>query len=263
MASDRIACLQAGMDEHVGKPFDMAHLVATLLRVTGRSGVELAVAPLPSNGAAVFSSPYLDVASALERISGLTELYVDIGQEFILTLDAVEGDYRGAAQAAQFNTLAAQMHSLKGTSATLGADRLSAHAAVLEKTFKQAAPGLDPAAQWPGLQDLIQKTRAAMLQALTSLQAAPQEDAATSPLPITLVARAAATAHLAKLADLLAASNLAALDHFGRRGTALDVLPPARLAGLQDALRALDLERARRLCEVCVAELAEASGVAA
>jgi len=36
MASDREAALQAGMDEHVGKPFELDHLVATLLRLTGR-----------------------------------------------------------------------------------------------------------------------------------------------------------------------------------------------------------------------------------
>jgi PAS domain S-box-containing protein len=33
MASDRDACLEAGMDDHVGKPFDLDHLVATLLRL--------------------------------------------------------------------------------------------------------------------------------------------------------------------------------------------------------------------------------------
>ena len=32
MASDREACLQAGMDDHVGKPFNLAHLVGVLLR---------------------------------------------------------------------------------------------------------------------------------------------------------------------------------------------------------------------------------------
>jgi PAS domain S-box-containing protein len=36
MASDRAACLEAGMNEHVGKPFELDHLVATLLRMTTR-----------------------------------------------------------------------------------------------------------------------------------------------------------------------------------------------------------------------------------
>ena len=36
MASDRAACLAAGMNDHVGKPFELDHLVATLLRLSGR-----------------------------------------------------------------------------------------------------------------------------------------------------------------------------------------------------------------------------------
>jgi CheY-like chemotaxis protein len=37
MASDRAACLEAGMNDHVGKPFDLDHLVATLLRYAGNA----------------------------------------------------------------------------------------------------------------------------------------------------------------------------------------------------------------------------------
>jgi PAS domain S-box-containing protein len=37
MASDREACLAAGMDDHVGKPFDLDELVQTILRLTGNT----------------------------------------------------------------------------------------------------------------------------------------------------------------------------------------------------------------------------------
>ncbi len=37
MASDRQACLAAGMNDHVGKPFEIDHLVATLLRYSART----------------------------------------------------------------------------------------------------------------------------------------------------------------------------------------------------------------------------------
>ncbi|MES2583675.1 MAG: CHASE domain-containing protein [Pseudomonadota bacterium] len=39
MASDRAACLEAGMNDHVGKPFELDHLVATLLRLCNRPAV--------------------------------------------------------------------------------------------------------------------------------------------------------------------------------------------------------------------------------
>jgi two-component system, sensor histidine kinase and response regulator len=35
MASDRVACLEAGMTEHVGKPFDIGQLASLLLKLTG------------------------------------------------------------------------------------------------------------------------------------------------------------------------------------------------------------------------------------
>ena len=38
MASDRAACLAAGMSDHVGKPFDLDHLVAMLIRYAGKAG---------------------------------------------------------------------------------------------------------------------------------------------------------------------------------------------------------------------------------
>jgi two-component system sensor histidine kinase/response regulator len=36
MASDRAACLEAGMNDHVGKPFELDHLVATILRLSAQ-----------------------------------------------------------------------------------------------------------------------------------------------------------------------------------------------------------------------------------
>ena len=40
MAEDRTACLAAGMNDHVGKPFNLNQLVQMLLRVTSRTAEE-------------------------------------------------------------------------------------------------------------------------------------------------------------------------------------------------------------------------------
>ena len=38
MANDRAACLAAGMNDHVGKPFDLRHLVAVLQSQVNQAG---------------------------------------------------------------------------------------------------------------------------------------------------------------------------------------------------------------------------------
>ena len=49
MASDREACLAAGMNDHVGKPFDLPHLIHVLLTQTGRTnGASQPASALPS-----------------------------------------------------------------------------------------------------------------------------------------------------------------------------------------------------------------------
>ena len=256
LASDRQACLAAGMNEHVGKPFDIAHLVAVLLRVTGRNAVtgEGAV-PLPEAEPATFSSPYLELGPALDRISGLTSLYLDIAQEFLQTLDAVEGEFQSAARDAQLDRLRAQMHTLKGTAATLGATLLSRHAAGLETLFKRAAPGLQAAEHLPGLLELLQHTRLAVLQAIDSL-ATPPTAPDGAPRLSGPQERAQAKAFLQQLSSLLVASNLAALDLFAQRADALQALSQAQVDEMQEALRGLDLELARQQCDRHIAALA-------
>ena len=271
MASDRQACLDAGMNEHVGKPFDMNHLVSVMLRVIGPrmpqavdgqepnpQVPEAALASPPARQAeGVFSSPYLDLAAALERLSGLTSLYVDIAGEFIGTLDVVEANFRGAAQAQQSGELVAQMHTLKGTSATLGAMVLSAHAAKLEAIFKRAEPTLAPLDHLQALTELVQHTRAATLQAVASLQQGECADVSQPEVQTTPdgAERARAQGFLKRMSDLLVASNLEVLDRFATRGDALDALTPTQLDALQLALRGLDLELARQLCQGYIADL--------
>ena len=254
MASDRLACLEAGMNEHVGKPFDMGHLMNVLLTVSGRRNATqpTATEAVPQETAAGHGSPYLNVASALGRISGLTSLYVDIAQEFIRTLDAVEADFRQAALAAQVPALVAQMHTLKGTAATLGAEKLSAQAAVLEKLFRQTPTDLQALEHLPPLLELVANTRGAAVQAIAELQepAEPSQDAtANVHYAEDALKRTSARAFLLLLDRLLADSNLAVLDQFADRGNILDALPAAYLAELQEALKALDFDTARQLCE--------------
>ncbi len=182
MASDRLACLAAGMNAHVGKPFNICDLVTLLLKVTGRATAPalsdgLTAPPVPpavTQPGAAFSSPYLDVAIALERLSGLTSLYLDVARGYIDLLDRVEVEFRESAAQGNVTALAAQMHSLKGISSTLGAQMLSDHAAQLERLFRIPPADLVPLAQLDGLLELVSATQ----EAVQLLSAYPLENGA-------------------------------------------------------------------------------------
>jgi HPt (histidine-containing phosphotransfer) domain-containing protein len=230
--------------------------------VTGREAapdnlpVALAASPLPV--APLFSSPYLDVDGAVERLSGMTSLYLDVLQDFIRTLDTVEEEFRQAGAPGNVKALMSQMHSLKGISATLGANPLSEHAALLEKLFRNPPVGLVALDQLPDLLALVQASQTAGLQAVQCLQAAQNAPPEWQSKTAGPVERAAAQAFLRDLSALLRASNLSALDCFKQRGHVLDVLPASDVEEMRLALQALDLEAARRLCDMHIAALVEA-----
>jgi signal transduction histidine kinase/DNA-binding response OmpR family regulator len=92
MASDREACLNAGMNDHVGKPFDLNHLISVLLKVSGYRVVENPKevedrddpltppsSPLNDHG--------IDVDGALARMSGMRTLYTRLVGDFLKALD--------------------------------------------------------------------------------------------------------------------------------------------------------------------------------
>ncbi|MCX8519917.1 MAG: response regulator [Rhodoferax sp.] len=196
--SDRQNCLQAGMDEHIGKPFDIRQLVAVLLQVTGRSAEAQATATQPAenpppetrpiHSSSLYSgphlSPYLDQSSALARLAGAADLYRSIAREFAKQLGAVAADYQEAARRHDLLALARQMHTLKGTAATVGALRLSEHANRLEKMFRQnpqanvasngVSNGVSSVAdqQLPQLLEVLAMTRQALAEEVDTRQSA-------------------------------------------------------------------------------------------
>ncbi len=136
MAGDREACLAAGMQDHVGKPFDLDALVSTVLRHVHGAGRELAPpgpAPAPIAGADV------DVHAAVERLGGDVGFYrqlyptirVDAESMMSRLEQLVEGDKREEA--------VRLFHTMKGLAGTLGAMRFADAAAQGEAAMSDPA----------------------------------------------------------------------------------------------------------------------------
>jgi PAS domain S-box-containing protein len=151
MASDREACLRAGMNDHVGKPFDLPHLISVLLSHIRRSHTSTAAMPLPET--ALPATPQtaaqpalemsavdrIDTDEAIARLGGNAQLYLEVLGSYLQELksqpDRVDALLKSGDQVGATRLL----HTLKGLSATVGATYLAAVTKTMEQALKNNA----------------------------------------------------------------------------------------------------------------------------
>ncbi|MBT9505864.1 PAS domain S-box protein [Rhodoferax sp.] len=257
MASDREACLAAGMNDHVGKPFDLNHLVRVLRQQSGRDAApEVSAAvdwvlPAAVTNAAVTAG--VDIAAALRRIGGKQDLYRQMLGAFVLDLEAMPARFQAHAKQVETDAASRLAHTLKGVAATLGATALAAVAAQGEKDLS-AHPGPSHLASItealctamalarPGLTGLWQAIETATMPSACALgeSIVPTHDSAA------LLASLRALAVQLQDSDMVAMESMAQLQQ--RFGATLG----CELAPLHEAIGALDFERALRVCSALI-----------
>ena len=258
LATDREACLQAGMNEHVGKPFDMAKLVSLLIRVTGyQASLEsITIDALPAPRAAeLIEVPGLDLATALSRMSGMRSLYVRTARDFSKVLATSMDELRNLLKSSDQKTFMMRLHTLKGNAATLGLMNLSRKAAELETLYKsaerpeQCADALDALGRLVGAsQDLLNAAIA---------QLAGNEPAVATPKSIEKPSAELMRA-MRELDDLLASSDMEALGCFATLRDALEQTANPHFAALENAMQELEFELAHGACQAILKSWDEA-----
>ena len=134
--SDRSECLLAGMQDHIGKPIDLEQLVSTLLHWTRGT-------PSASPFRAA-SDQLLEPRDAIiKRFGGNIDLLRNVLRGFEPEMRKQLQALREHMAAGDIAHTLAALHTLKGSSATMGAHQLSQYAAALEAQLKQ----LDESAQ--------------------------------------------------------------------------------------------------------------------
>ena len=139
MPADRERCLEAGMNDHLGKPIDPAELWRTLARWLPAS--ETPPAPLPASMAMhetvpAWQLPGVDVASGLRRVLGKPQQYQRLLGKFAASQKDFPGQLRAALAAGEREIAERLAHSLKGLAGNLGATDLASQAAALESAIK-------------------------------------------------------------------------------------------------------------------------------
>jgi signal transduction histidine kinase/HPt (histidine-containing phosphotransfer) domain-containing protein/ActR/RegA family two-component response regulator/HAMP domain-containing protein len=253
MASDRAACLEAGMVDHVGKPFELDYLVALLLEHTGHAVAtndgpqsHLATTPVPSPVSIALDGRVpatLDVEGALSRMGGNTTVFASILVAFIREAELVPDQLAIQLTNERSADAVRTLHTLKGLAATVGAIQLAGVAAQLEirvKTGIESAKHAEVVAQLRSTIEATVQSLAPMLKRF-------------SPIPVSDIAPEMTTDQLhvdmTRLLELLKNSNMHALDVFekirlGQGKRPSDVLPP-----LAAAIGRLDFPAAVALCE--------------
>ena len=148
MESDRIDCLKAGMNEHLGKPFDLLQLVQVLRDQAGWNEqtdwndepAEWPIeAPADETETALTNlaeENNINLSAAVARFGGNQKLYLRMLPKFIVNLEQLVHNLNEALELEDTHSASRLAHSLKGLAGTMGLDLLAEAAKVAEKQLQ-------------------------------------------------------------------------------------------------------------------------------
>jgi PAS domain S-box-containing protein len=141
MAQDREECLSAGMDDHVAKPFSMQTMQEMLDRWMGREASaryeDLPGVPAPAKAAEVLDRQVLDQLGGL-RTNGKSDLLARTINLYLVESPKLMQRLKQAAAANDAPEMARSAHSLKSSSANVGATLLSRYCGDMELSARRA-----------------------------------------------------------------------------------------------------------------------------
>ena len=238
MPGDRQACLDAGMSEHVGKPFDIEHVVAVLLRHCGVGVSVTAPGSVPAQALPITllvqaRDSGIELGEALGRMSGRTDLFLRTVHAFKEAIEQLPEQPDGAT-----------LHGLRGMASMLGLMPLSRLAQEAEHDLRE---GREIAPDWPARWAETRTRQFAALDAILPELALPAPDDGDDAEDAGY-ADEALVPRLQLLIDLLEGSDMAAIEQHDQLRGLLRAQWPATAESLETALAGLDFVSAAGHC---------------
>jgi len=153
MAGDRERCLEAGMNDYIGKPVQREELRQALERFRPRTPSEDAV-PAPASAGLVDASTLEELCKSLGDDGPVAVL--DLIDTFLDSSPALLKDIEEGARTISLEKIRSTAHSLKSSAASLGALSLSNRARVLEIAAREAAEKPANEVNWSDFQQMAQ-----------------------------------------------------------------------------------------------------------
>jgi PAS domain S-box-containing protein len=135
MQADRERCMASGMSDYLAKPVELDGLAETLAKWLPAPGISTPGAA-PVQTSVEIAAPFFDEKNLLERLMGDRELAGVVLNGFLEDAPSQLSKLRKSIDEADLPGIRIQAHTLKGSSATVGAERLRALAISMEQAVK-------------------------------------------------------------------------------------------------------------------------------
>jgi PAS domain S-box-containing protein len=155
MAGDKEKCVEAGMNDHIAKPIDVAQLFLTLAQWVKPKSTQpepASMTPEPAHAPAYKTAdgipdiPGLDLKNALARVGGSVKLLQKLIGRFGETQADAMARIKRAMENNDADTATREAHTVKGLAGNIGANAMADRAALVEGMLARGeTQGLDAA----------------------------------------------------------------------------------------------------------------------
>ncbi len=143
MAEDREHCRAAGMNDHIAKPLDLRHMLATLTKWLAPDNTLTSSAAVPAKPGSTPALPGIDTTQGMVTARGKPAFYRKLLRLFLDDKREFEAQFREAQHDADPTAAQRAAHSLKGMAASIGARTLTGLAAALEAACRNGSDDID------------------------------------------------------------------------------------------------------------------------
>ncbi|OXY82477.1 CHASE domain-containing protein [Oceanimonas doudoroffii] len=175
--SDQQACLEAGMNAHVGKPIDLNELVRVILTLNQEQAARPA-SPCGEN------SEIESLENILRRFGNNRRLYFSMLSGFAENAGMEISALKAGLDSQDMQAVASSLHILKGMTGTMGLSHLSARFSALDRAVrKNSAQGLAllDEATLANLDQQLLQNHTALMDAVTNGEQADETDTPRAP----------------------------------------------------------------------------------
>lgn len=142
MIQDKDKCLKAGMNDHIAKPIKPGQLFSTISKWINLRDKVLDKVPSIEESEVnkeemAFHIPGIDMEAGLKRVLGKRKTYSSLLRKYAAGQKDVFDRVEKMLSEGKWYNAQLLVHTLKGVSGTIGANKISEKAAILEKAIKE------------------------------------------------------------------------------------------------------------------------------